>query len=130
MSSTKSIIATAVLAGCLATSATSTARADTANGLVMKPLDGQSFDVGSKHAVGYFTSEKGTCKLVVTMADEPDWSQEVVGFLANRFEATVPAGKAARLSTGDGGSIDFKCQSGAEAMIVNGVKRLSASKLR
>ena len=32
----------------------------------MKPLQGVSFHAGTKHAVGYFLTESGSCRLVLT----------------------------------------------------------------
>ena len=40
----------------------------------MKPLQGLSFHAGTKHAVGYFLSDNGTCKLVLTLADEVNFA--------------------------------------------------------
>ena len=127
MTPTKTIIATTAIASLLSSFGTeATLAADVSTGLTMKPLYGVSFDVGSKHAVGYFTSEKGECKLIVTMADEPNWDDEVPAFTATRFEASVPPGKATRLRSGDGNAIEFKCQTGAQAMSVHGAKQLAA----
>lgn len=131
MHSSKSNIAFTVIAGLSAVSgSTASLAADASTMLTMKPLAGLSFDVGSKRAVSYFTSEKGKCKVVVTMADEPRWDEEVATLTSTRFEAAVPGGKVARLGLGDGGAIEFKCALDAETMSVHGAKQLAAGDLR
>jgi hypothetical protein len=131
MYSSKSIITLTAIAGLSAVFGSTTSLAsDASTKLTMKPLAGLSFDVGSKRAVSYFTSENGKCKVVVTMADEPDWDEEVPSLTSTRFEAAVPGGKAARLRLGDGGAIDFRCALGAETMSVHGAKQLASGDLR
>ncbi len=83
----------------------------------MKPLQGISLDVGTKHSVSYFLNDSGQCKLVMTLADEPDWSG-VPSFTSIRFEALVPAGRQTRYNSGDGKAVEFACQAEARTMSV------------
>ena len=69
MNSMKATIAATVLAGFAVTGATLTKAEDGPPLLTMKPLHAVSFDVGRKHAVSFFLSEKGQCKLTMVVAD-------------------------------------------------------------
>jgi hypothetical protein len=42
---------------------------DSASPLTMKPLQGVSFDIGTKRAVSYFLSDGDTCKLTLMLAE-------------------------------------------------------------
>jgi len=46
-----------------------TRAADPASPLTMKPLQGVSFDIGTKRAVSYFLSDNDACKLTLTLAE-------------------------------------------------------------
>ena len=59
----KAAISATVLAGFAVAGAALSKAEDSALMLTMKPLHAISFDVGRKHAVGYFLSETGQCKL-------------------------------------------------------------------
>jgi hypothetical protein len=83
----------------------------------LEPLHGLSFEAGERHGVGYFVSEGSRCKLVLTVAADPNWDDNS-SFLASRYEANVAAGKAARYRLSEGRSLEFKCNDGARAMIV------------
>src|SRR5689334_5387527 len=67
MNSMKATIAATVLAGFAVTGATLSKAEDQAPVLTMKPLHAVSFDVGRKHAVSYFLTEKGQCKLTLVV---------------------------------------------------------------
>lgn len=94
---------------------------------MLKPLQGISFNFGPKRAVSYFTRQNGRCKLVLTMADQPDLEarHSVTTFNASRFEADVPGGKAARYVSDFGKAIEFTCLANAEGMTIVPVNRLT-----
>ncbi len=100
--------------------------ADLNSGMTMKPVHGISFDVGAKRAVSYFLSDNGECKLVLTLADAPDWNA-ASKFTATRFEAAVRSGTATRYASAEGVAIDFACQSNAQAMSVRAVEQVAAA---
>src|SRR5262245_52607840 len=89
--------------------------------LTMKPLRAISYDVGTERAVSYFQSGNGHCKLVITLAREPDWDN-AGNFTATRFEAAIHAGKSTRYH-----ATEFECAADAQAMSVTRVERLAAS---
>ena len=89
--------------------------------LTMKPLHAISFDVGTERAVSYFLSENGHCRLVVTLAGEPDWDN-AGAFTAARFEAAIHAGKSTRYNV-----TEFACAADAQAMKVMHVEQVAAS---
>jgi hypothetical protein len=95
-----------------------------ASPLTMKPLQGVSFDIGTKRAVSYFLSEGGACKLTLTLA-EVAHDDEVNGLTATRMTVAVETGKAAQLDTAEGKSLDFECKGGA-MMSINVSDRASS----
>ena len=90
---------------------------DSASPLTMKPLQGVSFDIGTKRAVSYFLSDGNSCKLTLMLA-EVVHGDEVSGLMATRVTVAIEAGKAARLDTAEGKTLEFKCQGGAHVMSV------------
>jgi hypothetical protein len=90
---------------------------DSASPLTMKPLQGVSFDIGTKRAVSYFLSDGDACKLTLMLA-EVVHGDEVNGLTATRMTVAVEAGKAAHLDTAEGKSLAFKCQAGAQVMSI------------
>lgn len=94
--------------------------------LTMKPLHSISFDVGTERTSGYFIAENGVCKLVVTVAGEPDWS-EVQSLTVTRFEASVAAEKAVRYQSEAGKTFEFTCKAGATAMNVSDIEQIASN---
>ena len=105
-------------AGISAMAGPSTTRADPASPLTMKPLQGVSFDIGTKRAVSYFLSDGDTCKLTLMLA-EVVYGDEVNGLAVTRMTVAVEADKAVHLDTAEGKSLEFKCQAGAQVMSIN-----------
>jgi hypothetical protein len=104
--------------GISATASLGMARAaDPALPLTMRPLQGVSFDIGTKRAVSYFFSDGNSCKLTLMLA-EVVHGDEVSG-LTTRVTVAVEAGKAAQLDTAEGRTLEFKCQGGAHVMSVD-----------
>ena len=95
---------------------------DSALPLTMKPLQGVSFDIGTKRAVSYFLSDGDTCKLTLMLA-EVAHDGEVNGPTAARLTIAVEVGKTAHLDAAAGKSLDFKCQAGAQAMSIEVLNR-------
>ena len=108
-------------AGISAMAGPSTTRADPASPLTMQPLQGVSFDIGTKRAVSYFLSDDDTCKLTLMLA-EVAHDDEVNGPTAARLTIAVEVGKAAHLDV-EGKSLEFKCQAGAQAMSIEVLNR-------
>jgi hypothetical protein len=86
----------------------------------MTEMQGVSFNIGTQRAVGYFLNGGGTCKLIVTMAEpyNRDDDDDVYSFTSTRFEAAIPAGKAARFKPASGRAFEFACQAGARSMSI------------
>jgi len=91
--------------------------ADPASPLIMKPLQGVSFDIGTKRAVSYFLSDNDTCKLTLTLAEVVQ-DDEANGLTAARMTVAVEVGKVAHFDTAEGKSLEFKCQGGAHVMSI------------
>jgi hypothetical protein len=83
--------------------------------LTMKPLQGISFNIGTKHAVSYFLGDDAVCNLTLMLA-EVVHGDEVRRQTAARMTLAVDVGKTAHIDTADGKSLEFKCQAGARAM--------------
>jgi len=94
-----------------------TRAADPASPLTMKPLQGVSFNIGTKRAVSYFLSDNDTCKLTLTLAEVVQ-DDEVNGLTAARMTVAVEVGKVAHFDTAEGKSLEFKCQGGAHVMSI------------
>jgi hypothetical protein len=101
-----------------------TRAANPASPLTMKPLQGVSFDIGTKRAVSYFLSDNDACKLTLTLAEVVQ-DDAVNGLTAARMTVPVEVGKVAHFDTAEGKSLEFKCQAGAQAMSVNVLNRVA-----
>ena len=86
----------------------------------LKPLQGISFHVGSKHAVGYFLSDSSACKLVLTLADDAN-------FAPTRVETAIAAGMSTRYQLAEGKSLEFACQADGQTMKINGLETFAAN---
>lgn len=128
MTSIKTIFCVASLVSVFALGTTALQAAEPQGRLTMKPLYGLSFDSGSKRAVGYFYAENGACKLVITLAGEPDWDQPEA-FTYTRFEAKVAAKSATKFRHA-GNVLEFFCEAGATAMSVTGVQQVASESIR
>ena len=118
--------AAATLAGfVLATASSHSKAASTDYTLTMQPLHGISFDVGTKRAASYFLSADGQCRLVLTLADQPDWEQ-FASFTTTRFEATLPANKTIRFASPENKMLEFACLPNAQSMSVRPIDFFAA----
>jgi hypothetical protein len=90
----------------------------------VKPLQGVSFDIGTKHAVSYFLSESGQCRLTVLIADAMK-GDEVPTDAPIRFDVAVDGGKDARVDTAEGKSLQFACAPDSQAMIVDEIEQVA-----
>jgi hypothetical protein len=97
--------------------------------LIMKPLQGVSFDIGTKRAVSYFLSDGNTCKLTLMLV-EVARDDEVNGPTAARMTIAVEVGKTTHLDTAEGKSIEFQCQARAQAMSIEVLNRAASAERR
>jgi hypothetical protein len=84
----------------------------------IEPMQGVSFDIGTKRAVSYFMSDADACKLTVTLA-ETARDDSVNGATTLRMTVAVESGKTAHFDTAAGKGLDFKCQPGAKRMSID-----------
>ena len=91
----------------------------------LKPLHGLSFKTGAAHGVGFFQSERGDCKLVITFANDENADDAQV-FTVTRHETLVSANQVTRYVIGDQ-PFEFGCQAGAAAMTFKPLSRLAAA---
>ena len=111
---THAVALTAVATVALLLSAVELRAADNSTIQKIRPLQGISIDLGKRRGVGYFLNDNGKCRLVVTVADEPNL-QDGQTFTATRFEAEVPAGQATRYDASEA-VLEFACEAAAQSM--------------
>ncbi len=105
-------------------------RLDATNSIMMmKPLQGITFDVGTKRAVSYFLSDNGTCKLVLTLAETIGPDDQVPNAESTRFEAAIKSDRALRYIADAGQQVEFACQANAETMNVRLFEEIIAAAL-
>jgi hypothetical protein len=126
MNSMKATITATVLAGFAVAGATLSKAEERAAVLTMKPLHAISFDVGRKHAISYFLSEKGQCKLTLVVADAMQ-GDAIPTDTPVRFDVAINADKDARFDTAEGKSLQFACAHGGEVMTVGEVSQVAAA---
>lgn len=83
--------------------------------ITLKPAKGQSFDVGSKHAVAYYMAKGGVCALTVLMAER---GEDNIKGAATRITIPVIPTRAARFDTAEGKTLEFACAPSAASMAV------------
>lgn len=106
----------------------SIANAEEATGVkLLRPAHGMSTDVGSKHVVGYFVANKGTCDLTFLMSDKQT-DDDVLTSSSPRFKQVVAVNSTARVDTAEGESLELTCQPGASAMSVRLLKQVASYK--
>jgi len=111
MNPTKNIILVATL------SLLSVAHAQAAE--TVKPLRGVSFHAPSIDAVAYFLSENRTCRFVLTLVDG--------NAQPTRYEAAISGGESTSYKITEGKSLEFACQSDAQAMTIGMVATVAAN---
>jgi len=123
MTFTKTILSAAALSGLFIATGAASSFADGVK--TYKPSQGILFDAGSKHGAGYFLAEAGSCKLVLTLAADPNWDNPE-GFTAVRYEATIAPGASKRYEQ-DGKAFQFGCNAEAKAMTFEPVKSFASA---
>lgn len=113
----KTLFAMAIAAVSMTAAPGMTRAADPLSSAAMKPMQGVSFDLGTKRAMSYFLSDADACQLTVTLA-ETGGDDVVNGATAIRMTVEVESGKIAHLDAVAGKGLDFKCQPGATSMII------------
>jgi hypothetical protein len=126
MNSMKAMIAATVLTGFAVTGATLAKAEDRALVLTMKPLHATSFDVGRKHAISYFLSENGQCKLTLVIADAMQ-GDAIPTDTPVRFDVAINADKDARFDTAEGKSLQFGCAHTSQTMTVGEASQVAAA---
>ncbi len=92
----------------------------------MKPVHGISFDIGHKHAVGYFEAEEGGCAVTVVLADVD--GVETGDSPGTRVKSPVLPGKSLQVDAGAGKSLEFTCAEGASHMTARVFERAPYNK--
>ncbi len=95
--------------------------------MTMKPMHGISFDVGAKHAVSYFLSEGGRCRLTLILA-QAFTGDEAPSDAPARYEVAIGGGRSVRLNGDASTWLDVACHKGAQAMTVTPVEQVASSR--
>lgn len=93
--------------------------------VALKPIRGQSFDVGNKRAVTYFKAADGICNLTLLMSDRLGDDGAIPATAASRVNVAVAPGKTARIDTAEGKSLEFRCTAGAKVMTVKPLEQVA-----
>lgn len=109
---------------CLATDAGLSA-AESWSPLTVKPLMALSLYAGPKHIVGYFLSADDRCKLTLMITERSDDEKDSSSAQTSRIQVAVDVGATARLDTGEGKTLQFLCEEGAQAMTASSVDRIA-----
>lgn len=84
----------------------------------VKPLQASSFHTANKDVIGYFTLDKGVCKVVLMLTDK-------IIYAPARFEQAVEALKSMSYQVDDGAALEFACQADAQLMTVTLVAKVA-----
>ena len=123
MSKINMMMGPAVAVAFLAAGWTAGASADQT--VLMKPAKGLSFDVGAKRAVTYYQPAGGICNLTLLMSDKIGEEGSVPAAAASRVTVPVLPGKAARIDTAEGKSLEFQCVTGGQSMTVKALEQVA-----
>lgn len=91
--------------------------------VILGPAEGQSFEIGSGKAVGYYVAKNGNCKLTLTFA--PKANAEGVKGAGTRVSFQVAPGDNGMVESPEGKSIMFFCERDAKHMSVVPFKRIA-----
>ena len=82
-----------------------------------RPIEGISYQLGSKRAVGYFEPRNGKCQVTLMIAEavDPDQAQPSS---AARLSFPMQPGESAALASDEGRSIELTCGAGAQTVAV------------
>ena len=98
--------------------------------LTALPMQGVSFDIGSKHVVSYFLSRDGQCDLAVMLSDVLVEEDEVAPGTPARFRIAIPPGKTVRVGSSEGAVAEFVCGARAEVMAIRTLIEVASNKRR
>jgi hypothetical protein len=82
-----------------------------------RPIQGISFQLGSKRAVGYFEPRNGKCLVTLMIAEKVDPDQARPSSAARLSLAMLP-GQSAALASEEGTSMQLTCGAAAETVAV------------
>jgi hypothetical protein len=83
------------------------------NTVAYAPIEGVSYDIGSKSMHGYFVRENGACSVILMIAEKID-PETATPVSAARIRLTLQPGEVAGLDSEEGRSLDFTCGGSAE----------------
>jgi hypothetical protein len=86
----------------------------------LKPMQGASFNAGTKHAAVYFLANATTCQLVVTAADDADYAP-------SRVETLIAAGAFANYPLSEGTTLRFGCAARGESLTIRALETFVAN---
>jgi hypothetical protein len=94
-----------------------TARPGGAASATYRPMQGFSYALGSKQAVGYFTSAEDRCELTVMIAEAVDLENSVPTSAARVRLALLP-GQKARFDSEERATMEIACGADAATLLV------------
>lgn len=94
------------------------AEALSATNTVASPIEGVSYDIGSKSMHGYFVRENGACSVILMIAEKID-PETAPPVSAARVRMMLQPGEVAGLDSEEGRSLNFTCGGSAATLLVN-----------
>ena len=94
------------------------AEALSATNTVAAPIEGVSYDIGSKSMHGYFVRENGACSVILMIAEKID-PETATPVSAARVRLMLQPGEVASLDSEEGRSLNFTCGGSAATLLVN-----------
>lgn len=107
--------ALAMFLGVTAGASVVTAGAAEGNSRVYRPIDGLSYNFGSKLAVGYFLQRDGACALNLFLAEN---TGDDTGPSAARLQVKVAPQESVKINSAEGHGLEIKCGDGAATLEV------------
>jgi hypothetical protein len=87
------------------------------NSRVYRPIEGLSYNFGSKLAVGYFLQKDGTCALNLFLAEN---TGDDTGPSAARLQFKVAPAESIKINSVEGQALEIKCGDGGATLEVRG----------
>lgn len=92
--------------------------------IVMKEVQGNSFELGAKHAMVYFLAREGDCRTTFVVSDRTA-PLAASAFNPTRFQVEIAPGKSFQLA-GDGrNALQFECAATGASLVVRPVEMVA-----
>jgi hypothetical protein len=88
----------------------------------IRTIQGISYELGSKRAVGYLEPRDGKCQVTLMIAESVD-PDKASPLSAARLSFSIGQGESAVLASEEGRSTKLTCGAGAQTVVVNAARK-------